>query len=984
MGRTKFSSRGFTLIASLMLLLLMSGLALGLLMMVNTESRVGANDMQSTRAYHAAEGAMEKMGSDMTNMYRSILAPDPTQITGLSALVPTNDPYIQYKDYSLSPHLKADGTLDQRYGKISGGAYKDLYASILQVDLKATADIIGPHDQVSMMRTVEVALVPVFQFGVFSDSDLGFFSSPDLDFQGRVHTNGDLYLGVANSYVLTFHDKVTAYGEVIRTQLPNTLPANANNDTGTVRILKASQGCDGTSPPSSTCRAIAQSEGSVVGGPGSAYNSGPPSWFNISTSTYNGWIINGNWGGPNGTGVSRLSLPFVGGNAQPYEIVRRPPAGEAPTSAIGASRLYNQAQIRVLLADDPNELPGLAGDPDNVRLANGQYNASPDYTNGFPVPIAGGANDRTFFAEASAATPNPSGWVSGTTACLNPDWGIFAAGGPVIVPSIAHSTLLPAGAPVLSSQAGASTCMVDPANPPSQNKNNRWNLIDGYLRVEVLRQNAGGWQPVTREWLALGFARGLNPPTAPQTNPVHPNAILLLEEPADRDGDGGLDPAAPCKPKAGGGCIGIARPAEVANDPNTGTPYYNNGDGNTTTKTNWYPINFYDAREGEVRDTVQAGCTPNGVMNAVELDVGNLALWLNGTIGGTGRTVEQQAQNGYVLYFSDRRGMRPNPNGTGVAPANTKSGDSGLEDSINTNTATGTPNGALENPAPGKTFSPEDVNLNARLDNWGGVNVGDGFNVNTATANPDPYGLAAGRIANCYNIGAKNRVSGARHVLKLVDGGMSAAVVSYLPRRWDTGKGGFTVGSENPVYIQGNYNSSVNDPTWANPNTTEPTHAAAGIVADAVTVLSSVWSDKASLINPTGATGNRNAADTYYRVAIAAGKNINFPNPPFSGSGSITYGFGTDGGLHNFLRFLEDWTNDDLYYKGSLVSLYYSTYATGTFKCCNDAVYHPPSRHYVFDPLFAQYQNLPPGTPLFRDVENLSYRQDFSPRKDCY
>ena len=77
-----------------------------------------------------------------------------------------------------------------------------------------------------MMRTVEVAMIPVFQFGVFSDSDLGFFSSPDLDFAGRVHTNGDLYLGVANGNTLTFHDKITAYGEVIRRKLPNGLDAS--------------------------------------------------------------------------------------------------------------------------------------------------------------------------------------------------------------------------------------------------------------------------------------------------------------------------------------------------------------------------------------------------------------------------------------------------------------------------------------------------------------------------------------------------------------------------------------------------------------------------------------------------------------------------------------------------------------------------------------------------------------------------------------
>jgi hypothetical protein len=71
-----------------------------------------------------------------------------------------------------------------------------------------------------------------------------------------------------------------------------------------------------------------------------------------------------------------------------------------------------------------------------------------------------------------------------------------------------------------------------------------------------------------------------------------------------------------------------------------------------------------------------------------------------------------------------------------------------------------------------------------------------------------------------------------------------------------------------------------------------------------------------------------------------------------------------------------------LNYKGSLVSLYYSTYNTGTFKCCTYSVYQPPARNYVFDPLFSQPQNLPPGTPQFRDIDNLSYQQSFTPRSD--
>jgi hypothetical protein len=373
-----------------------------------------------------------------------------------------------------------------------------------------------------------------------------------------------------------------------------------------------------------------------------------------------------------------------------------------------------------------------------------------------------------------------------------------------------------------------------------------------------------------------------------------------------------------------------------------------------------------------VRDAVlgDTTCAVNGLMNAVELDVANLRDWLRNN--ATGQLTESTSQNGYILYFSDRRGMLKNPDGTPVDATNTKNtktGDSGLEDSINTPNANGTPDGALEAVPAGKTTSPEDVNINGKLDNYGAKNLGLGFGQNgniNAPNPPNPYVRM-----DCPTTGRKNWVSGARHVLKLVNGALG-----NLPTKPDN-TGGFTVASENPVYVQGDYNTNSTDPSWS--SSTEPAHAATAVIADAVTLLSNAWTEKTSLDEPSDArNGPRPAVTTRYRLAIAAGKSINFPIPGFAGG--TTYGFGTDGGLHNFLRFLEDWNNDDLWYKGSLVSLYYSAYNTGTFKCCAYSVYQPPDRNYFFDPLFATPSGLPPGTPLFRDIENLSYRQDFTAR----
>jgi hypothetical protein len=117
---------------------------------------------------------------------------------------------------------------------------------------------------------------------------------------------------------------------------------------------------------------------------------------------------------------------------------------------------------------------------------------------------------------------------------------------------------------------------------------------------------------------------------------------------------------------------------------------------------------------------------------------------------------------------------------------------------------------------------------------------------------------------------------------------------------------------------------------------------------------------------------NRVGNTTYYRMAVAGGKNMNFP-----GNAAWAADFGTDGGVHNFLRYIESW-GGTLSYRGSLVSLYYSEYATGVYKCCT-TVYNPPTRDYSFDSSFLNPSNLPPGTPMFQDIVNLSYWQNFSP-----
>ena len=670
--------RGVALISVLLLLAIMSAMAVALVYKVNHEQHLQAADSGNTAAYYGAEAGMEKMMADLSLLYAQIAAPTNCDIATLQ-----NNPPPQgavgstYPEYVFNVPVAGGGCVapPTTTQTISSGPNAGLQAGIVRMSLQVTADS-QAGDEARLIRSVEVAQIPVFQFGVFSDSDLSYFPGQNFDFAGRVQTNGNLFLASSAGTALTFHSAIRAAGDVVRDQLANGAGTLAQGRTGKVLIPTAPNGCDGGQP---ACQdlTVNPNDGSSIGGPTPTYsptgkgtvNKG---WNTLSTSTYAGMILSGT------TGAKQLTLSFVQPGVGAIEIVRRPLPNEAITSLLGESRLYNLAQVRVLLSDNPAELPGGAGDPQNIRLANVQTSAAaPDYTNG--VPVAGLAGN-TYFAEGIKTTDTKGGV---TTTRIGPggenNWTIVPA-----TPPAAQATLVPVTAPLLTpttTKVAGTTTVVQP-----------WNLLDGYLRVEA-RQANGAFAPVTQEWLQLGFARGVNPPTSAAPNTVHPNAILLLQMQADRNGDGNTN-------------------GELLTDPGTNSVITG-----PATRNNWYPINMYEAREGEFRENQRAtpNCSIGGVLNLVEIDVNNLRRWLTGAIGATGGGTEFTSQNGYILYISDRRGMIVSPK-DGV-----KNGEYGYEDVINPGSAAGTPDQTLN---PG-----EDVNANGLLDTYSANFLGLGFGV---------------------------------------------------------------------------------------------------------------------------------------------------------------------------------------------------------------------------------------------------------------
>ena len=881
---------GFVMIGVLLLLLLVSAIAITVAYTTNTERAMSGSDEDNNLSYYAAEAGMEKMTSDLSQLFAATSVPSPAAISALgsSANMPVL-PGVDYTlGYSLSCDLDGNGSCSSTDSQISSGPYKDLHALLMPITLNviATRDTVS-NAQTSLTRRVEVGLIPVFQFGVFSQMDLSFFPGPTMQFDGRVHTNGNLWVTHDKDAYLVFHDKITAAGDVIVTSLANGATTGKVNGTCYQHLVTENPACAAsnpgyqgpvlisTAPPAgcptnSVANAITIDANTVNNScieltTGSLQNNlvAPETkYWPTFVKLAKGQILNGS------AGATPLSLPFVQPGVGPIEIIRQPLPLEDPTTSVGQSRLYNEAQIRVLLADTPGDLYG-GGKPGDVFLDN----VAP-FANGITVSNALGGGP-TYFA---------NGEQNGG----DPDWKNSGPAG---------------GAPVNNHGD----------NPVT------WPLLGGWLRVEA-HQKDGTWKNVTQEWLGLGFARGTQVPDSEHPagvgtfNSVHPNAILIFQK---------------VRPNLGHALTGT----DVSG---AGTQY------------NWYPINLYDSREGlyggnaanSPNNPSGDNCPIAGVMNVVELDVRNLQRWLSNQIGTTGGNVENTSQNGYILYFSDRRGMLPDPDPS--VTENGKRGDWGY------------PQQGL------------DIKQDGNIETYGAKNIGDGFFSDT-THDGSPTILIS-----CQHQGQKYPVSAARHGLKVIDGtsgNLPAATFTFNAKGQVTGHtGGFTVASEQPVYVMGNYNANDGDgfSNWASD------HVPSAIIADSVTLLSQGWTDENDFANPLN-LGNRPATESRFRLAMAAGKNVTWQNP----AKTIRADWGTDGGVHNFLRYLENW-NTTSHYRGSMVSFFYSHYGTGVFK--TGEVYSPPTRDYSFDTDFTSIKNMPPGTPHLLNITNLNYHQDFSPR----
>ena len=1057
---------GIALVTVIMVLMLASALMVGFLAAIVADQRSNGVDRDQTQAYAAAHAGLEKLTSDLAGLFTTDYSPSTAQINTLM----THPPTITGFSYTAPGGAAGSGyavtwtpdpTVGPNFGNpipdsatgttITAGPYAGFKGIITRYPITVTALSSGGAE-VRLRRELQTVAVPVFQFGVFSETDLTMYAGEAFNFGGRVQTNGNLFLAELRGQSLNLLDQVTVWGQVVRQQLSNGLTVAATFFDGTVNMVSSTSG---------TLRPLAVTEGSVIAGPTSALttasNSSPTnaSWTTISHSTYKDLIKTGL------TGARFLSLPLVSQGATPVDLIRRPiiVTEDTTNSLVYGQRYFAMASLRILLSDTAAEIsnatlptvtaaapanlgvlpptngvtpygpvttalppfptsPGLSTTtgaagyqmkttgtstansvkidkdwpaantgiptyfklPVNMTVANGATNRTVTCTGRTQTTMTGclatSATPFTFVTGSTVTATNvPSGsgnitvsnfttapsfissnvtaftitlnnaigtlpfaptvfWIHGATAPA--DGGSFTCTGydtttTPLIPNLVGCAGLPGN---LASGVTISTGALEPVGTA---------LNRGFIKIEMqanpIGTNPPVWQDVTMEILNLGVA---GPADGSACDPT-PNAVIRLYH--VRENPGGVCTA-------------------------TGNSSINSND--------YWPNVLYDTREGNFRDQTADATDHNlrfgGVMNYVAFDVNNFRRWLAVTIGASGATALNQ--NGFVVYFSDRRNNKCNPANAGssvscpaaVAPG-VETGEYGFEDFVNPTASAVTGLNGAAPPVPGGVLDVgEDVNAPTPLPVVAPLyvpvlDIYGQYPVNPIAGTELLSSARPWHTTQNQWVARVNRPIFFRRGLKLVNGGLGS-----LPTP------GLTVASENPVYVQGNYNASSGV-------LSTDVHQAAAILGDSISLLSFQWNDANSFQAPNDRLG-RVAGTTGYRFAAVAGKSLSFPFPAgttATASGYIL--FGTDGGVANFLKYMEEWPmGQSINYRGSIVSLFISRQATGTYKCC-ERVYDYSQRNYFFDTDFLLPALLPPATPMFRDVNTLTFRQLLRPNQ---
>lgn len=942
------SERGASLVVALLILLLLMGFATLVISRVSTETIITTNDSSENRAFAATMAQLESTTRDFADVFERKLSPTTADINYVQSLK-IDSLTTGFNYYDFNPVITQIGT--SQATEITGGTYSGLFAlrDEYQVDITTTHQVDGVQTQ--LRRRFFNDRIPLFQFGIFFEDDLELNRPPLFTFGGRVHTNQNFFISASPAGIY-FRSKATAVGEIVndiwktkQTLYPgyddqgNVFIADAG---GTFRELEtgfASVNCTSPSGPN----VFAANPNLPVCSKRSAWDSDKA-------------IFQGNLD----TNVPRLDLPLYRLNIDLIELVRRGKnvgdmennggtiqavtTASQDSSLVSRERFANKEGLRITLADSQARLPGCASTPSGLDDCGVRLDRPIPATTsiGYVPPAMTDGYQATAFNATRVAQTGKEVWIK--VELVNYD---YVNDRPIT--SDVTADILSLGLTQRPAIDDAGSQQFHIQNYSAANENNINDPLNDDIRSIIKLQRFSVPGVTIDEPTGDNFITSVNPNGDVENIVIrHRNNTGNTTCTIGTDCTADNTFAAPLP--------GPSSNAAAEDDFHikwtrirTGSSPFNTDDFKFGIVP--FPIQVYDTREGvpddrsSYTDTVpDDNVTRMGVMSLIDIDVANLRRFLEGDFNGlfpintpyaianlgVPLNSAQVPQNqGWLLYASDRRGDVD------------FDGEFDMEDVF--------PDSILQ-------FN-EDLNNNGTLETSFGTEA------------PNYTDYVAKGVAATSDHGYYRR--GVRLINGVTLPGIYDSTNPELTR-------GFSVASENGVYVSGNYN--VSSVTLTGTNAPAPSvnylpqdttlHIPAAIASDAVTILSNGWQDSRSFQFPY-AQESRLATATQVRFAMLTGDGI-------TGNTDIAYnpsGFGQlNGGIHNFKRFLERWSGVRLNYTGSLVNLFNSRNNNGFWKCCQ-AVYNPPIRDWTFDTTFLNPTRLPPGTPFIYSLSFTGFQR---------
>ncbi len=191
---------GLALVATLLVMAMIAVLTTIALSGAMSSLRTSGSDYQDMRVFYAAEaggeGTLAQLKIALSDGY---LADD--------ELLNIRPPAIEAISFD-SFAVKKIG--EARVETVTDGPYAGLYALTQNVDIYSRAATSNGDAAAVILRTKAQA-IPIFQFGVFFEKDLEATNGPPMEFVGRVHSNGNIYLSSNNAW---YRDLITTPNKI--------------------------------------------------------------------------------------------------------------------------------------------------------------------------------------------------------------------------------------------------------------------------------------------------------------------------------------------------------------------------------------------------------------------------------------------------------------------------------------------------------------------------------------------------------------------------------------------------------------------------------------------------------------------------------------------------------------------------------------------------------------------------------------------------